>query len=153
LRGCRIGIAFTISGWCVSAIAASGADIACSSSDRGLKSLRVSVENIAVRPVDQLPDGQKSTSIKANASESVSNAAAPVLKLAPNISAMLNSVFDGDDESTTVRPDSETRNDEGPTAGPVNQEMEIDDNRLPINAIVPSDDIARFQRQMYRKDI
>jgi hypothetical protein len=153
LKGCRIGIAFTISGWCVSAIAASGADIGCSASDHGLKSLRVSVDIIAIRPVDHLPDGQKSTSITAEASEAVSNAAAPVLKLAPNISAMLNSVFDSEDESTTVRPETETRNDEGPTAGPVNKEVEIEVNQLPMNAIVPSDDIARFQRQMYRKDI
>jgi hypothetical protein len=153
LKGCRIGIAFTISGWCVSAIAASGADIGCSSSDHGLKSLRVSVDNIAVRPVDHLPDGQKNTSIAAEASEAVSNVAAPVLKLAPDISAMLNSVFDSDNASTAARPESETRKDEGPTAGPVNKDVEIDDSQLPMNAIVPSDDIARFQRQMYRKDI
>lgn len=153
LKGCRIGIALTLSGWCVSAIAASGGDIGCSSSDRSLKSLTVSVDNLAVRPIDHLPTGQKSTSIATEATDAVSKAAGPVLKLAPNISAMLNSVFDAEDESTLAQSETETRNDEGPTAGPVRKESEIGEVQLPMNAIVPSDDVARFQRQMYRKDI
>lgn len=153
LRGFLVGFLITLSGWCMSAIAASGADIGCSSSERRLQSLTVSTDSLAARPVDHLAAGQKNSSIAAEPAESVSKAAAPVLHLAPHIAAMLSTVFDRNSEQVVAESEVEVNKDEGPTAGRASRDDEVLENVLPNSVIVPSDDIARFQRQMYRKDI
>ena len=154
LRGFLIGITVTLSGWCISALAASGADIGCNGADRQLQTLTVSATSLEARPVDHLPVGQKSPGVAAEPAESVSKAAAPVLQLAPHIAAMLNTVFERYEEPAVAETEGETK-DKSPTAGRSTKDQEMVDDALPgnVSVIVPSDDIARFQRQMYRKDI
>lgn len=154
LRGFLVGFVTVLTGWCVSALAASSSDIGCSSSDRHLQSLTVSANSLAAQPVDHMPVGQKSASVAAESAESASKAAAPVLQLAPHIAAMLNTVFERYDDPAAADSQVDAK-DESPTAGRSAKDQELVDEVLPANAnvIVPSDDIARFQRQMYRKDI
>jgi hypothetical protein len=100
--------------------------------------------------VDHLTANAKSATIASDKSEPVSKAAAPVLKLAPHIAAMLNTVFNSNVQGTDSELDSI---DESPTAGRSQTSREADEDVQPANAFVPTDDVARFQRQMYRKDI
>jgi len=134
----------------VTALAASGTDMGCIGSDRGLRGLTVSIESLATQRVDHPSAGAKPAAIASEKSEAASKVAAPILQLAPHIAEMLSIVFNSNDQATKSEPSSI---DESPTAGRSQKSNEADDNVLPMNAIVPSDDIARFQRQMYRKDI
>jgi len=135
--------------WCVSGLAASSTDINCSSSGSQLNSLTVSVDSLAVQPVEHLPiRAETAPLLGLDSNETVSKAVVPILHLAPHIAAILNNVFeDAADQQT------DTSAIELPSAGRAAQPQKISDSVVPENVVVPGDDIARFQRQMYRKDI
>jgi hypothetical protein len=139
--------------WCVTAaLAASSTDLGCDNSTRRLQSLRVSVESLSVNSVEHISSGTEPVSLPAETAEVVSKAAAPILYLAPHIAAMFNYVFDGAEFSDASVMEAEVS--EVPTAGRAIRTSDGEDGvTAPMNAAIPNNEIARFQRQMYRKDI
>jgi hypothetical protein len=161
LHGFRMGLMFLTAVWSVSALAASGP--ACDNSGHRLQTLNVSVEALAADTVDHI-GATVETAAAPKRSDTVNQAIAPLLYLTPHIAAILNSVFD----STDVVPDHDqpTRAlaltmpeaSKPSTAASATQAPAADaeDDTAPANgtsSAFRNDDIARFQRQMYRKDI
>jgi hypothetical protein len=114
------------------------------------------MDGLSIQSVDHLSVNNSATAAQADKSEGASKVAAPILLMAPHISAMLNNVFEKSELSASR--ESEASASESPTAGRTASGAEdtADEEEnavVPSKALVPSDDIARFQRQMYRKDI
>ncbi len=153
MHGFRLGLMFLTAVWSVSALAASGP--ACDNSGHRLQTLSVSVEALAAEPVDH-PDATEETVAVATAAGSVNQAVAPLLYLTPHIAAILNSVFDGAEVMHSQEPVnqesvSEASKPAKAASAPQATASDMEDESTP--AVFRSDDIARFQRQMYRKDI
>lgn len=148
-----VGSLLLASCWCISALAASNSGIACDDSTRRLQSLQVSVESLAVQSVDRIGNSAESGPNPADAAaEAATQAAAPILYLAPHIAAMFNSVFDSSDD--TAMPQAEFEAAKLPADGRAMQQRDsVRGTTAPMNAVVPDNEVARFHRQMYRKDI
>lgn len=156
LHGIRVGLMFFTGAWSVSALAASGP--ACDNSGNRLQTLNVSVEALAADSVERV-DVASDTVAVAAPTDAVNQAVAPLLYLTPHIAAILNSVFEGADEApaqpqtSTETAATSSRKATAATAPQATTSSESDDGSAPANAVFRNDDIARFQRQMYRKDI
>ncbi len=155
LQGIRMGLMFLTAIWSVSALAASGP--AGDNSGRRLQTLTVSVEALAAQPVDHVGVTAEAA-VTPKAAATVNQAVAPLLYLTPHIAAMLNSIFDNTE--TVASPETVTRESvievskpATPTSAPQATTSDVEDQTTPIDTVLPSNDIARFQRQMYRKDI
>jgi hypothetical protein len=155
LHGFRMGLMFLTAVWSVSVLAASGP--ACDNSGHRLQTLNVSVQALAAEPVDHIGATTESAAAPQPA-DTVNQAIAPLLYLTPHIAAILNSVF----ESTDVAPSQEPVTRElvpeaskpaTAASAPQATASDVEDDTAPVNSAFRNDDIARFQRQMYRKDI
>lgn len=155
-HGMRVGLMFVTGAWSISALAASGP--ACDNSGHRLQTLNVSVEALAPETVEHVGVVAETTAVPAPP-DAVNEAIAPLLYLTPHIAAILNSVFESSDNTAPDRPQPSpgpvTETSKAPTAASAPQATasDTDDGSAPANAVFRSDDIARFQRQMYRKDI
>jgi len=158
-HGMRVGLMLVTGAWSVSALAASGP--ACDNSGHRLQTLNVSVEALAPETVEHVGAAAESTAMPA-APDSVNEAIAPLLYLTPHIAAILNSVFESSENTDATAPDrpqpspgpvSETSKAATAASAPQATTSDTDDGSAPANAVFRNDDIARFQRQMYRKDI
>ena len=162
LHGFRMGLMFLTALWSVSALAASGP--ACDNSGHRLQTLNVSVEALAADTVDHI-GATVETAAAPKPADTVNQAIAPLLYLTPHIAAILNSVF----ESTDVAPGHRQATQELTVPGaskpataasaPQATAADVEDDTAPVNgansanSAFRNNDIARFQRQMYRKDI
>ncbi|MCI0518410.1 MAG: hypothetical protein L0Y45_11325 [Woeseiaceae bacterium] len=147
---------FVTGAWSVSALAASGPT--CDNSGHRLQTLNVSVEALAPETVEHVGVAAETTAVPAPP-DAVNEAIAPLLYLTPHIAAMLNSVFESTDNTAPDQPQVSTgpvtETAKAPTAASAPQATtsDTDDGSAPANAVFRNDDIARFQRRMYRKDI
>lgn len=155
-HGMRVGLMFVTGAWSVSALAASGPT--CDNSGHRLQTLNVSVEALAPETVEHVGVAAETTAVPAPP-DAVNEAIAPLLYLTPHIAAMLNSVFESTDNTAPDQPQVSTgpvtETAKAPTAASAPQATtsDTDDGSAPANAVFRNDDIARFQRRMYRKDI
>lgn len=154
LHSFRMGLMCVTAVWSVSALAASGP---CDNSGRRLQTLSVSVEALAAQPVDHVGVTLEATAVPKPA-ESVNQAVAPLLYLTPHIAAILNSVFENADvlasqEPVTQETVTEASKPATTASAPQATASDVEDETTPVNNMFRNDDIARFRRQMYRKDI
>ncbi len=155
LRGFRLGLMFLTAIWSVSALAASGP--ACDNSGHRLQTLNVSVQALTAEPVDHVGPTAESAATPKPA-DTVNQAIAPLLYLTPHIAAILNSVFESTDaapsqETLTLESVPDTSKPATAASAPQATASDVEGDPAPANNAFRNDDIARFQRQMYRKDI
>jgi len=154
LHGFRMGLMFLTAVWSVSALAASGP--ACDNSGHRLQTLNVSVQALAAEPVDHIGATTESAAAPQPA-DTVNQAIAPLLYLTPHIAAILNSVFECTDvarqEPVTRELVPEASKPATAASAPQATASDVEDDTTPVTSAFRNDDIARFQRQMYRKDI
>ena len=153
LHSFRMGLMFLTAVWSVSALAASGP--ACDNSGHRLQTLNVSVEALAANTVDHI-GATVETATAPKPADTINQAIAPLLYLTPHIAAILNSVFDSADVAPGVPEASKPAT---AASAPQATAADVEDDTAPANSAnsansaFRNDDIARFQRQMYRKDI
>jgi hypothetical protein len=152
-HGILTGTLLLTFGCCASAIAASSSPD-CEKSARGLQSLMVSVGALAAQPADEVGGAKAEKSLLPDRpAEIVNKAVAPLLQLTPHIAAKLNSVFDSA-EPTSVATQENPATEAGPKdARSPASAADGDADESTLDVIYRGDDIARFQHQMYRKDI
>ncbi len=147
LHGIRVGLMFLMGLWSISALAASGP--ACDNSGDRLQTLSVSMEALAAEPVELV----NADTAASNPAQPVNQAVAPLLYLAPHIAALLHSVFEGTGAALVEEAESEASKPSPTVSAPPVPSADVDDSTTLSNPVFRNDDIARFQRQMYRKDI
>ena len=142
------GLSLLLAGWSTSSLAAAHVDVIGNPAARDLQSLTVEV-------VD-LTDVSESS---AEASDGLTESAAPWLFLTPRVASILQDVFGDNDGSNaktaaeTVEPEAQADRKDTATS-PVADNIrpsQVGEPESPLyehNAILP-----RFQRQMYRTDI
>jgi hypothetical protein len=151
-----MGLMFLTAVWSVSALAASGPT--CDNSGHRLQTLSVSVEALAAEPVEHI-GATAETGAAPKPADSANQAIAPLLYLTPHIAAILNSVFESTDVAPSQEPVTRESVPEAPkpanaaSAAPHATASDVEDDTVPASSVFRNDDIARFQRQMYRKDI
>lgn len=162
LHGFRMGLMFLTAVWSVSALAASGPS--CDNSGHRLQTLNVSVEALAAETVEHI-GAPVETAAAPKRSDTVNQAIAPLLYLTPHIAAILNSVFDstdvvpGQEQAKRALTVPEASKPATAASAPHAPAADVEDDTEPANrtnsanSAFRNDDIARFQRQMYRKDI
>ena len=159
LHGFRMGLMFLTAVWSVSALAASGPS--CDNSGHRLQTLNVSVEALAADTVDHIGTTVEPATAPKPA-DKVNLAIAPLLYLTPHIATILNSVFDstdvapGQQQATPEATMPEASRPAAANSAPQATAADVEDDKAPVNganSAFRNDDIARFQRQMYRKDI
>jgi hypothetical protein len=66
---------------------------------------------------------------------------------------LLHSVFEGTEAAISKAADPEASKPSPTVSAPPTPSADMDDGTTLSNPVFRNDDIARFQRQMYRKDI
>jgi hypothetical protein len=162
LHGFQMGLMVLTAVWSVSALAAS--ELACDNSGHRLQTLNVSVEALGADTVDHI-GATAETAAAPKPADTVNHAIAPLLYLTPHIAAILNSVFDSTEANPGQQPATreltvpEASRPATTASAPQATAADVEDATAPANSTngansaFRNDDIARFQRQMYRKDI
>ncbi|MGH8166165.1 MAG: hypothetical protein ACREQ1_02940 [Woeseiaceae bacterium] len=140
------GLSLLLAGWCTSSLAAAHVDVIGNHAARDLQSLTVEVVDLS------------DVSDSAEASDGLTESAAPWLFLTPRVASILQDVFgdnDGSDAEAAAEAVEPAQADRAETASsPVAENVrpaQVAEPESPLyehNAILP-----RFQRQMYRTDI
>lgn len=147
------GIVLLGSGWGAAALGASSADAGCDELSRDLQRLDITMETLEIDAVDHMPTGPDVVNAEPLDGVTTSDGpAAPVLYLTPRVATILREVF-----GTSVDDDAETVDAAAPVADDAEIEGESDidstEKTAPVTLIDQSEELPRFQRQMFRKDI
>ena len=143
----------------VAAAAATGPDIGCDHATDSLQPVDYPVEGLADNFADSVPtgvDSQTAESLEGDAPHAIT--VAPVLDLTPRMLAILDEIFGGSgerDRAPLAQTEAENQRSRVTAAGEGAAAMgnDVADRSAPAIEINKSPNVARFQRQMYRKDI
>lgn len=132
-----------------SAVAASNSGIPCEQVGRDLKSLEVTVEALTLTAVVHVPIAQNAAKPNTPDGEShVTESGIPYLYLTPHVTSFLRDVFGTTAED--LPPVTPTSQSSSPLA---DSEETADSATVPDDVAIESDDMPRYQHQMYRTDI
>lgn len=136
-----------------SAVAASNSGMPCEQVGRDLKSLEVTVEALTLTAVDHVPMAQNAA--KPNTPDGeyhVTESGIPYLYLTPRVTSILRDVFGttAEDLPPAVPPVKPKSRSSSPLA---DSEATADSATVPDDVAIESDDMPRYQHQMYRTDI
>jgi hypothetical protein len=136
-----------------SAVAASNSGMPCAQVGRDLKSLEITVEALTLTAVDHVPIAQNAAKPNTPDGEShVTESEIPYLYLTPRVTSILRDVFGttAEDLSPALPPVKPKLRSSSPLA---DSEETADSATVPDDVAIESDDMPRYQHQMYRTDI
>jgi hypothetical protein len=125
----------------------------CAQVGRDLKSLEITVEALTLTAVDHVPIAQNAAKPNTPDGEShVTESEIPYLYLTPRVTSILRDVFGttAEDLSPALPPVKPKLRSSSPLA---DSEETADSATVPDDVAIESDDMPRYQHQMYRTDI
>lgn len=136
-----------------SAVAANNSGMPCEQVSRDLKSLEVTVEALTLTAVDHVPIAQHAAKPNTPDGKShVTESEIPYLYLTPRVTSILRDVFGTTAED--LPPTSPLVKPKPRSSSPLaDSEETADSASVPDDVAIESDDMPRYQHQMYRTDI
>lgn len=155
------GAALLVSAWSVPGLAATDSLIDCNELAGNPERFEINRDALSFAPVDHIAtEEHRATDGPIDVAPESSETPTPVLYLTPRVASILRDVFgseiDGIDTSVaTDSSDELTREPDAPIADSTDGADLVDGEEIvpPATLLERSDDVQRFQQQMYRTDI
>ena len=158
------GVGLLVSAWSVPGLAATGSVVDCSELTGNPQRFEIKRDALSFEPVDHIATEEHSTTADAiDVAPESAETPTPVLYLTPRVASILRNVFgseiDGVDTSagteTAASVDELTREPDAPIADSADSADLGDGDEIvpPATLLDKSEDVRRFQQQMYRTDI